>query len=117
MALSLDRQRPALSRLAVPRGACSARKRVSVHYGSLLCAPRRQLTSRVPRHTTALAGACCIPVSDPTRKFRGMLLGALSNLSMHVDNKVAIASAGGIPPLIALLWSPDVEVQEYSAAG
>ena len=41
--------------------------------------------------------------------------GTQRNLSMSTTNKVAIASAGGIPPLIALLVSPLAEVQELAA--
>jgi hypothetical protein len=40
----------------------------------------------------------------------------LCNLSANVENKVTIASAGGIPPLMELLASTPAGVQEYAAA-
>ena len=43
--------------------------------------------------------------------------GALRNLAVNADNKVAIAGAGAIPPLVALLSSGTAAGKEEAAAG
>lgn len=68
---------------------------------------------------TAVAAAACISslVSQLTSCTIGAhAASALRRLSAIDANAIAIASAGGIPPLLALLGSPEVAVQGDAAA-
>lgn len=58
----------------------------------------------------------CNLLSSRSTSMQRAAVRALNNLAWEVDNRAAIAEAGGIPRLVQLLGSDCADVQEHAAA-